>query len=195
MWKPDKNRFELCKKRPPPPPITSRGSGVVTYSSRAPETHPATTQDRSARQTCSAVMQIRGPTSTNKIQVLLLVLPQRVQSPQIVRNLPLTLSPVLPTLSAGKKRRVGGNPDSWHRWSPLFCCSRTAVTRIRGREEGGGRQSAQRRQYYYKRGREENSRISPNSPPNTLYWWFKGRSLLVSTEPNASSTVTVCPLL
>lgn len=54
---------------------------------------------------------------------------------------------------------------------------------------------------------EKNTRISPNSPPNALYWRFKGpdpqvshtlsaRSLPVFAEPNASpSAPTVCPLL
>lgn len=78
------------------------------------------------------------------------------QYSQAEGNLPLTLSPVLPALTDGQGLGESGFVTPM---KPLFAARR--------REAGV---AAARSHVTIKRHREENTRKSPNSPPNALYW-------------------------
>lgn len=119
---------------------------------------------------CSAIMQIDRHTAYINIKD-----PEVLDGSGLcifsraVGNLLLTLSPVLPTLTAGKGLRKSGFVTLM---KPPFRCSRP-----RWREAGV---AEAHRHVTIIIHREKNTRISPNSPPNALYWWFKGPDPLVS---------------
>lgn len=117
------------------------------------------------------------------------------ESSRAVGNLPLTLSPVLPTLSAGKGLGKSGFVTLM---KPLSAAAAL------GDEEPGLQRRTDALQLPHTR--QKNRRISPNSPRKALYCDLKGqircfltlsaRSLPVFAEPNASpSNTSVCPLL